>query len=67
MFKRIHWIRTSPDGPMKFQAHRCLNLEVYNALIEYENGEAKSTHYLIQIVNYDDLNDQRREWVSESY
>jgi len=57
MFKRIHWILTSPDGPAKIPVRRCLNLEDYSALIEYENGKTKPAHYLIQIVDYDDLND----------
>jgi len=38
---------------------------VYNALIEYENEKAKPANYLIQIVDYDNLNDQRQEWISE--
>ena len=38
---------------------------MYSALIEYGNGNAKLAHYLIEIVGYDDLNDQQREWVSE--
>jgi len=58
MFKRIHWILTAPDGPTKVAVGRCLNLEVYSALIEYENGKAKPANYLIQIGNYDNLNDQ---------
>lgn len=60
MFKRIHWILTFPDGPTKISVHRCLTLEVYNALIEYENGKDKPAHYLVQIVDCDDLNDQRQ-------
>jgi len=40
---------------------------VYSTLIEYENGKAKPIHYLIQIVDYDDLYDQRREWVPEQW
>jgi len=38
---------------------------VYSALIEYENGKPKPAYYLIQIVDYDDLNDQQWEWVSK--
>ena len=49
----------------KVPVQRCLNLEVHSALIKYENEKAKPAHYLIQIVDYDDLNDQQREWVSE--
>ena len=65
MSRRIHWILTSLDGPTKVPVHRCLNLEVYSASIEYENEKAKPAHYLIQIVDCNDLNNQRREWVSE--
>lgn len=63
MFRRIHWILTSPDGPTKITVQKCLKLEVYSALIEYENGRAKPAHYLIQIIDCDDLNDQRQEWI----
>ena len=38
---------------------------MYIPLIEYENEKAKPAHYLIQIVDYDDLDNQRQEWVSE--
>ena len=50
---------------MKVPVCKCLNLKVYSALIEYENEKAKPTHYLIQIVDYDDLEDQRQECISE--
>jgi len=59
MFKTIHWILTSPVGSTKISVHRCLTLEVYSTLIEYENEKAKPAHYLIQIIDCDDLNDQR--------
>ena len=65
LLRRIHWILTSPKGPTKIPISRCLNLKVYGALIEYENGKAKSAHYFIQIVDYDDLNDQQQEWIPE--
>ena len=58
MFRKIHWILTSPNGPTKVPICRCINLEVYSALTEYENEKAKPSHYLVQIVDYDDLNDQ---------
>ena len=59
MFKKIYWILTSPEGPTKNPVRRYLTLEVYSTLIEYKNGKAKPAHYLIQIVDCDDLNDQR--------
>ena len=62
MFKKIHWILTSSEGPTKIPVRRCLILEVYSALIEYENGKPKSALYLFQIVDCDDLNDQRQSW-----
>ena len=37
----------------KIPVGRYLNLEVYSALIEYENRKAKPVHYFIQIVDYD--------------
>jgi len=55
--QRIHWILTSPKGPTKIPVRRCLTLEVYSILIEYENGKAKLAHYLVQTVDCDDLND----------
>ena len=63
MFRMINLTLTSPNGAAKISVRRCLNLEVYKALIECETEKAKSAHYLIQIVDYDDLNDQRQEWV----
>ena len=60
MFKRIYWILTSPESPTKIPVCRCLTLEIYSALIEYENGKAKLAHYLVEIVDCDDLNDQRK-------
>ena len=62
MFKRIHWILTSPDGPTKIPNNRYLYVEVHCALVEYENGKAKPAHYLIQIVDYSDPYHQRQEW-----
>ena len=52
IFKRIYWILTSPDGSTKVPVCKCLNLEVYNAVIEYENKNVKPAHYLIQIIGY---------------
>ena len=63
MFKRIYWILTSSKGPTKVPVCRCLTLEVYSALIEYENEPA---HYLVQIVDCDDLNYQRQNWIHEN-
>jgi len=34
MFKKMHWILTSPDGPTKIPNNRCLYVEVHYALIE---------------------------------
>jgi len=59
MFRRFHWILKSPERPTKIPVHRYLTLEFYSTLIEYENGKAKPAHYLIQIVDCDDPNDQR--------
>ena len=63
MFRRTHWILTSPEGPTKIAVRRCLALEVYRALIEYENEKAKLAHYLVQIVDCDDPIDQRQNWI----
>jgi len=38
---------------------------VQQKLIEYENEKIKPAHYLIQIVDFDDPNDQRQEWFPE--
>jgi len=62
MFKKIYWILTSPDGLTKIPNNRCLYAKVYYALIEYENEKAKLTHYLVQIVDFDDPEDRRQEW-----
>jgi len=50
IFRRIHWILTFPNGPTKAAVHRCLTLEVYSALIEYENEKVKPAHYLVQLL-----------------
>jgi len=63
MFKRFHWILKSPEGPTKIPVRRYLTLEVYSALIECKNGIAKPAHYLVQIVDCDDPNDQRQNWI----
>jgi len=59
MFKRIHWIPTSSDGPIKISYNRCLYVKVHYALIEYENVKAKPTHYLVQLVDLDNPRDQQ--------
>ena len=59
MFKRIHWIITSPDGPTKISYNRCLYVEVHCTVIKYENGKAKPACYVVQIIDFDDPNDQR--------
>ena len=65
MFKRIHWILTSPDGPTKILYNESLYVEIYCAVIESENGTTKPVHYLIQLIDVEDLNDQRQEWFAE--
>jgi len=47
IFKGIHQVFTSPESPTKFPYNRSIDIEVYCAAIEYENGKAKRTHYLI--------------------
>jgi len=63
MFKRFHWILKSPEGPTKISVRRYLTIEIYSALIEYENEKAKLAHYLVQIVDCDNPNDQRQNWI----
>ena len=65
MLKRFHWILKSLEGPTKISICRYLTLEVYSTLIEYEKEKAKPVNYRIQIVDYDDLENHRQEWVSE--
>jgi len=61
MFKRIHWILTSSDGPTKISCNRSLYVEVNCTVIECENETVKPTYYLIQLVDLDDHNYQRQE------
>ena len=61
VFKKIHWILISLDGPTKISYSRPLYLEVHYALIEYKNDKAKPAHCLVQIVDYDDPCDQQQE------
>jgi len=65
MFRRIHWFLTSPDTPTRISYIRSLYVEVHCAIIEYENEKVKPVHYLVQTVDLDDPNDQRRKWFSE--
>ena len=65
MFKRIHWVLTSPNGPAKFPHNKCLDVEVHCVLIEYENQKAKLVHFLIQLIDLEEPNDQRQELFSE--
>jgi len=58
-----HWILTSPNWPTKVPVRRCLSLEIYSALSDYENEKVKPPYYLVQIVDYNDLNDQWQEWI----
>ena len=55
--RMIHWILVSLNGPTKIPYNRFLYVEVYCALIEYENGKIKPAHYLTQIIYLDDPND----------
>ena len=57
MFKRIHWIRTSTDGPTNVAYNRSLYVKVHCVVIEYENEKAKLAHYLVQLIDLDDHND----------
>jgi len=47
MFKRICQVFISPDDPTKFPYNRSIDVEVYCAVIEYENEKAKPAHYRI--------------------
>ena len=62
MFKRIHQVFISPDSPTKFPYNRSIDVEVYCAVIEYENEKAKLAHYLIRLNDLEDLDDQRQGW-----
>jgi len=64
IFKRIHQVFISPDSPTKFPYNQSIDVEVHCAVIEYENEKAKLAHYLVQLTNLEDLNDQRQEWFS---
>ena len=65
MFKRIHQVLISPDSPTKFPYNQSIDVEVHCPVIEYKNGRAKSAHYLIQLTDLEDLDDQRQEWFPE--
>ena len=58
MFRRIDWILTSLHGRTKIQYNRCLYVETHCALIEYENRKAKPAHYLVQLLDLNNLRDQ---------
>ena len=65
MFRRIHQVSISSDSPTKFPYNRSIDVEVHCVVIEYENGKAKPAHYLIQLIDSEDLDDQRQEWFLE--
>jgi len=58
MLKRIHQIFKSPNSLAKFPYNRSIDVEVRCVVIEYENGKAKSGHYLIRLTDLEDLDDQ---------
>ena len=58
MFKKIHLILISPDGPTRAPYNRSLHIKVDCALIEYESAKAKPAHYFIQLINLNDSNEQ---------
>ena len=58
MFKRIHQVFISLDSPTKFPYNRSIDVEVHCVVIEHENGKAKPAHYLIQLTDLDDHDDQ---------
>ena len=58
MFKRIHSICASPNGPIRVPKNRSLHIEVHYLLTEDENGKAKLAHYLVQFIDSNDLDDQ---------
>jgi len=57
-FKKFYWILKSPERPTKNPICRYLTLEVYSALFKYENEKVKPAHFLIQIIDCVDPNDQ---------
>ena len=56
MFKRIHWILTSPNNPTKVPYNRGQHVKVLYTVIEYEYGKAKPSQYLVQLVDLDNHN-----------
>ena len=62
MFKRNYQVFISPDSPTKFPYNRSIDVEVRYAIIEYENRKAKPAHYLIRLIDLEDLDDQQLEW-----
>ena len=61
MFRTINYILTSPNSRIKVPYIRSLHVEMHCAIIEYENVKGKPAHYLIQIVDLYDPNDQQYE------
>ena len=58
MFKKIHQVFITPDSPTKFPYNRSIDIKVHCAVIEYENGKAKPAHYIIQLTDFKDDEDQ---------
>ena len=57
MFKRIHLILISPDGPTKVPYNGSLYAKIHCVVIEYENEKVKLAHYLVQLVDLGNPND----------
>jgi len=56
MFKKIHLIFISTDGPTKIPYKKGPYIKVCCAVMKYENRKAKLVHYLVQLVDLDDPN-----------
>ena len=65
MFRKFHWILICSNSLTKIPYNKSLYVEVHCTIIEYGNRKVKPTHYLIQIIDLDNSNDQRQEWFSE--
>ena len=57
MVKRIRQVFIFSDSPAKIPYNRSIDVELYYAVIEYENEKTKIAYYLIRLTDLEDFDD----------
>ena len=64
MFKRVHRICTSPNGPTRTLAKTSLHFKTHYTTIESDNQKTKLACHLVQLADLNNLEDLRQELFS---